>query len=65
MSHKFSTTWIAKSKMLQNRTMVSQIANKLLAMGKNTFIGYDQHQLALILGHHGAYLFSHFNLVTT
>lgn len=65
MSHKFSTTWIAKRKMLQNRNMVSQIANKLLAMGKNTFIGHDHHQFALILGHHGAYFSSHFNLVTT
>lgn len=43
MSQEFSTTWIAKSKMPQNRTMVFQIANKLLAMGKSAFIGHDHH----------------------
>lgn len=66
MSHEFSTTWIANSKMLQNRTMVSQILNKyFLATGKNTSIGHYDHQLALILRHHEAYFSSHFNLLTT
>lgn len=34
-------------------------------MGKNIVVGHYHHQLALILGHHGAYFSSHFNLLPT
>lgn len=62
----FSTTWIAKSKMLQNIITISQILNKyLLAPEKNAFIGHYHHQLPFILRPHGAYFSSHFKLFTT